>query len=194
MGPGLAAVQGAVDAISLRGIAPDARRPNSDPDYVRVVCGSLENLATAFAQLDEQGPGFLVQAQDQIPAAAVDLPPMNHFARAQGRPDLSVGQEDEVVTFHPGRRQLFLDDYAISTMNNLTKTLHQPEKKGAVISPERPWERYLLQTRSAPAWDEEKKIFKLWVNAIDREPDFMAGPTYFESADGIRWRRPILRP
>ena len=46
----------------------------------------------------------------------------------------------------PGRRQLFLDDYAVDKLENLTRTLHQPDKKGAVITPERPWEKHSLQT------------------------------------------------
>ena len=108
-------------------------------------------------------------------------------------PHVGLGQDNKLVDFPPGRRQLFLDDYAISSMQHLTRTLHQPEKRGAVITPQRPWEKYLVQTRSVPAWDEEVKVFKLWVNAIDREPEFMAGPTYFESKDGIHWTRPILK-
>ena len=108
-------------------------------------------------------------------------------------PRFVLGQDNRLAKFASGRRQLFLDDYAISSVKNLTRTLHQPEKRGAVITPQRPWEKYLVQTRSVPAWDEERNVFQLWVNAIDREPDFMAGPTYFESKDGIHWTRPILR-
>ena len=81
------------------------------------------------------------------------------------------------VDIAPGRRQLFLDDYAVDTMENLTRTLHQPDKKGAVITPEKPWEKHALQTRSVPAWDEKSKVFKLWVNASDGDPYTWAGPT-----------------
>ena len=108
-------------------------------------------------------------------------------------PQVGVAEDNTPLQFPSGRRQLFLDDYAIGGMKNLTRTLHQPEKRGAVITPQRPWEKYLVQTRSVPAWDEERNVFQLWVNAIDREPDFMAGPTYFESTDGIHWTRPTLR-
>ncbi len=44
-----------------------------------------------------------------------------------------------------------------------------------------------------PAWEGKSKVFKLWVNAVNREPDFVGGPTYFESKDGVHWTRPILR-
>ena len=54
-------------------------------------------------------------------------------------PQVGLGQDNTLVQFHPGRRQLFLDDYAIGSMKHLTKTLHQPKKRGAVITPQRPW-------------------------------------------------------
>ena len=53
-------------------------------------------------------------------------------------PQVGLGQETGLVKFQPGRRQLFLDDYAISSVKYLTKTLHQPEKTGAVITPSDP--------------------------------------------------------
>ena len=34
-----------------------------------------------------------------------------------------------------GERQLFLDDVDIADMQNLTRTMHRPDKKGAVIRP-----------------------------------------------------------
>ena len=51
-----------------------------------------------------------------------------------------------------GQRQLFLDDVGIAKIENLTRTMHRPAKKGAVIRPTYPAER-ALQTRCAPAWD-----------------------------------------
>ena len=75
-------------------------------------------------------------------------------------PQVGLGQDNTLVQFHPGRRQLFLDDYVISSVKHLTKTLHQPEKRGAVITPQRPWEKYLVQTCSVSAWGEELNLFK----------------------------------
>jgi len=59
-----------------------------------------------------------------------------------------------------GRRQLFLDDHGVGSVEGLGRTMHQPEKWGAVVKPDRPWEMS-LQTRCVPAWDEKEKIFKL---------------------------------
>jgi hypothetical protein len=62
-----------------------------------------------------------------------------------------------------GQRQLFLDDNDIAKIENLVRTMHQPAKKGAVIRPSFPGETS-VQTRSAPVWDPEQKVFKLWLH------------------------------
>ena len=68
----------------------------------------------------------------------------------------------EPLNFPTGQRQLFLDDHGVGQLTNLTRTMHQPEKRGAVIWPNQPWER-TLQTRAVPAWDQNENIFKLWM-------------------------------
>ena len=37
-------------------------------------------------------------------------------------PQVGLGQDNKLFKFQPGRRQLLLDDYAISSMKHLTKT------------------------------------------------------------------------
>ncbi len=93
---------------------------------------------------------------------------------------------DETVFRVPaGQRQLFLDDYGISKIENLERTMHQPTKKGAVISRDRPWELD-VQTRCVPAWDPTVERFKIWLIG--------GGNTcYAESKDGIHWTKPMLR-
>lgn len=91
----------------------------------------------------------------------------------------------------PGERQLFLDDQCIAEMTDLRRTMHQPEKRGAVIVPDRPWE-ISLQTRCAPAWDPDEKVFKIWLLTSTNIPD-VAGTTYAESKDGVHWTKPALR-
>jgi len=89
-----------------------------------------------------------------------------------------------------GQRQLFMDDFGIASTHELTRIMHQPAKKGAVIRPDLPWE-LTLQTRCAPAWDPEQKLFKLWMITSTTIPE-IGGTTYAESKDGIRWTKPIL--
>ncbi|HUT73788.1 MAG TPA: hypothetical protein VM221_03000 [Armatimonadota bacterium] len=89
-----------------------------------------------------------------------------------------------------GQRQLFLDDYGIASSDKLARTMHQPLKRGAVIKPDLPWET-TLQTRCAPAWDPQHKVFKLWMITSSSIPG-VAGTTYAESADGVHWTKPVL--
>ena len=89
-----------------------------------------------------------------------------------------------------GERQLFLDDDGIAEIHNLTRAMHRPVKKGAVIKPDQPWETG-LQTRSMPAWDEKEGVFRLWMITSTPVKDF-GGTTYAESKDGMNWTKPIL--
>ena len=89
------------------------------------------------------------------------------------------------------QRQLFLDDYIVERIDGLKRTMHQPAKRGAVIKPDQEWE-VSLQTRCAPAWDEQRKVFKLWMITSTNVPG-LAGTSYAESKDGIHWIKPVLR-
>jgi hypothetical protein len=89
------------------------------------------------------------------------------------------------------QRQLFLDDHGVALLDGLQKTMHQPIKKGAVIVPDQPWE-IVLQTRAAPAWDEQAGVYKLWL-ITSTNISGVAGTSYTESTDGIHWTKPVLR-
>jgi hypothetical protein len=86
---------------------------------------------------------------------------------------------------HPaGQHQLFLDDWGLAEQKDLTKTMHQPLKKGAVIRPDLV-HGGILETRCAPAWDPGENVYKLLM--------FGDGCTsYAESPDGIQWSKPHL--
>ncbi len=97
----------------------------------------------------------------------------------------------QTVPGSDNERQLFLDDHGIAKIDGLQRTMHQPKKRGAVIEPDQPWET-ALQTRCAPAWDEAAKRYKLWM--ITSTPlEGVAGTTYAESLDGVKWTKPTLR-
>ena len=91
------------------------------------------------------------------------------------------------LEFHilPGQRQLFLDDGGIERIDNLEKTLHKPDKKGAVIRSPDPGKT--IQTRSAPVWDPQEECFKLWVSSMDNPMR--------QSAEGLHWfpgKKPVF--
>jgi len=102
----------------------------------------------------------------------------------------SATTSDPQFEIRPGERQLFLDDLGIARLDNLARTMHQPAKRGAVIKPDRPWE-FALQTRCAPAWDPQQKVFKIWMITSTTLPG-VGGTTYAESEDGLHWTKPAL--
>lgn len=82
------------------------------------------------------------------------------------------------LLFEPssGDRQLFVDEGGIASSNNMARTMHRPIKKGAVIRPDIESGQACLQIRTAPIWDPEAELFKLWDGGKRRE-----------SADGLHW-------
>jgi hypothetical protein len=76
-----------------------------------------------------------------------------------------------------GQRQLFLDDYGVAAIENLHRQMHRPEKRGAVIRSTHP--KQTIQTRTAPVWDPQEGLYKLWVLGIDEN--------LWQSRDGLHW-------
>ncbi len=97
-------------------------------------------------------------------------------------------------------RQLFFDDADIARIVGLERTLHQPNKKGAVIradphmallSGSDGGPAYRPQTRTAPVWDAEAKLWKFWT--IGAKIDYDHGrSSYHESRDGLHWYQPSI--
>ena len=89
----------------------------------------------------------------------------------------SLTADDQVLTIPPGQRQLFLDDHGIEKLKGLQRTLHQPRKLGAVIRSSDP--KDTLQIRTAPVWDPQKELYKLWVLGSEKQ--------FWQSPDGLNW-------
>src|SRR5262249_40356206 len=66
-----------------------------------------------------------------------------------------------------GKRQLFVDNYVVEHMDDLTKTLHQPTKHegNPVLKADRPWEGTV--DWASVIHDEEDRLFKAWYLAAD---------------------------
>ncbi len=89
------------------------------------------------------------------------------------------------------RRQLFVDDYLVASIEDLTREFHQPAKhpRNPLIRADRPWEvvagREMIGL-GAVLRDESKGTFRMW---------YRAGKLrmfYGESGDGVNWRKPDL--
>ena len=84
-------------------------------------------------------------------------------------------------TFHVplGERQLFLDDAGTKQMDHLVRTMHRPEKKGAVMRPDKFQGEEAIQVRGAPVWDPQQGIYKYWLSGTKAR--------YRTSPDGLHW-------
>ena len=96
-------------------------------------------------------------------------------------------------------KQLFLDDAAIAQMTGVTRRLHQPMSHEAVIRPDQTQGQVAVQTRSAPQWNSEKKLWEWWYWSYYRVPAYgkyhsteRSLSCYATSSDGIHWERPNL--
>ena len=87
-------------------------------------------------------------------------------------------------------RQLFVDDYHIAIMDNVSRFIHQPAKRkdNPVFVMEEPWERQRFLYCDL-VHDRDEKIYKLWY-AVYPEPH--PGMCYAVSEDGIHFERPKL--
>lgn len=92
--------------------------------------------------------------------------------------------------------QLFIDDYWVSSSENITSTLHQPKKNelNPLIHDDVPWEQnpYCFGT---VIYDEEASVFKFWYqsyNDVDVSLQERTPILYATSKDGIEWNRPNL--
>ena len=102
-------------------------------------------------------------------------------------PKSTASAADPAFQVPAGQRQLFLDDVGIVKIENLTRTMYQPNKKGAVIRPTYPAESS-MQTRCAPAWDPQARLWKIW---LTNSGDY-SGTAYAQSKDGLHWTKPSL--
>ena len=96
-------------------------------------------------------------------------------------------------------KQLFLDDHAIESTQGVVRRLHQPERQGPVLKPDRSRQQTLVQSASVPQWNPDKGLWEWWyLGFYDAAPYQGPGAPvwgdihYATSADGVEWERPSL--
>ena len=57
-------------------------------------------------------------------------------------------------------RLLFLDDGAVERRSGLRRVLHSPQKRGAVLRPEHPWEGSCIAVFGPPLWIEDEGRYR----------------------------------
>jgi len=83
------------------------------------------------------------------------------------------------------RKQLFLDDYLIASMDNVDRRIQQAVKhpNNPVLAPTEPWEGTVAILYGSVIYDDDR--YRMW---------YYAGGNvcYAESADGVHWDKPAL--
>ena len=90
----------------------------------------------------------------------------------------------------PGVRQLFLDDHDIAKVAGLARTMHQPTKRGPVLLPDAPSDGNLIELRSAPQWDHELQVYRMFYCAMPMDDHRLIGMALAVSHDGLHWDKP----
>ncbi|MFV2069066.1 MAG: hypothetical protein ACC645_19030 [Pirellulales bacterium] len=99
------------------------------------------------------------------------------------------------VSGHP---QLFLDDYLLAEMHNVTRVLQQPTKHSdnpLPFEPEYAWERSRMSPGSV-LYDGNRKMFRMWYPVLmdkSKYADNFGVVCYAESSDGVHWKKPMMR-
>ncbi|MCP4644631.1 MAG: hypothetical protein GY851_29580 [bacterium] len=82
-------------------------------------------------------------------------------------------------------KHLFLDDFLIASMDNVSRTIHPAVKSGEnpVLWPEEPWEGTVAVLYGSVIRDGDR--YRMWYHGG-------GGVSYAESADGVVWEKPRL--
>lgn len=99
---------------------------------------------------------------------------------------------DDTFVVLPGVRQLFLDDHGIAKMSGLSRTMHQPTKRGPILKPDTPADGNLIELRAAPLWDEDQQVYKMFYCAMPMDDHRLIGMALAISKDGLHWEKPDL--
>ncbi len=97
------------------------------------------------------------------------------------------------------RKQLFIDNYMIDSMENLSKVLPHPERHAGnpVLIGDKPWERWIVEVDGRPVlYDDETQEFKMYYVSPLTDTAAPSGihykTCYAVSKDGIHWIKPEL--
>ncbi|MBN1513911.1 MAG: hypothetical protein JXB13_17980 [Phycisphaerae bacterium] len=105
-------------------------------------------------------------------------------------PALHAAESDEPVDIG-SRREFFVDDLMIASMQGARQVLHEPQPAGVALQFDRPWEgRYCGYVTVLHDGDR----FRMYYRGLPTVDDVRSHQVvcYAESPDGIHWERPSL--
>jgi hypothetical protein len=101
-----------------------------------------------------------------------------------------IAQEPPIAL--DSRRELFVDDYLIDQLKNVTLQLERPRDEGIALKLDRPWEggfsNYATVLHDGPIY----RMYYRGLPTASRDGTAAETTCYAESKDGIAWTRPDL--
>lgn len=108
--------------------------------------------------------------------------------------DVQIVQSADVVDLS-SRRELFVDDYLIDSMQNVQLMVHQPQPEELAVTCDQPWEGNGCGYYTV-LHDRQESVYRMYYHAWQIPTGTESGGPltigYFESKDGIHWDRPSL--
>ncbi|HRO46525.1 hypothetical protein [Agriterribacter sp.] len=89
-------------------------------------------------------------------------------------------------------RELFLDQYVVDKMNNVTQELHTPRNEGPVLKFDKPWEGNFSGYSTIIKDGTQFKLYYRGVRDAKGDGNENEVTCYAESSDGINWTKPNL--
>ena len=126
-------------------------------------------------------------------------------SRAFRRGSQTLRGSHEIIPIEPvhvgHKRQLLMDRYVVDDLNGCHRTVHQPVKHpdNPIISAEQPYEGAGPNSWGTILREPETGLFRIWTSVHDLSMFRRDGKVpavkrvhYYESDDGLSWRRPEL--
>jgi hypothetical protein len=112
---------------------------------------------------------------------------------------LASGAIESIPLKIGNQRQIFIDDFLVGSMHNLTRVLHSParHRDNPLIVGDRPWEQWVIEVNGrSVVYDEKAGEFRMYYLAPEMDPSAPYGERFraclATSRDGLNWERPNL--
>lgn len=89
-------------------------------------------------------------------------------------------------------RELFVDQYLIEKLNNITQELHTPVNEGTVLKFDNPWEGNFSGYSTIIKDGTQYKLYYRGIREAGKDGNSNEVTCYAESPDGINWTKPSL--
>lgn len=89
-------------------------------------------------------------------------------------------------------RELFVDQYLIEKLNNITQELHTPVNEGTVLKFDNPWEGNFSGYSTIIKDGTQYKLYYRGIREAGKDGNSNEVTCYAESSDGINWTKPNL--